>query len=429
MQPLKRQKYFYYIALMLMASTFLPIVFNNLPRFIGSPHLWSIIWVISLLVFNPKIFLNKAMFYILAYGLFLFMATETIWSNMDSWNHKMLFIEFYQISIGVSVVTYFFQSKDYISLAKITKWSIIFLIITAIMSIISSIIDPMYARNLTGLIRVTNVSEREYILSLERYGGGTYSTAGAFMCLFPIFIYYFKNIKISLISKSKIILISLIILVALFSMQIVGNILIALVFGFIAILGMKRMKYSILVICLILFVAVIIPRVMYVNTLLSVSELFEKDSELNSKFKDIAVFIDKKTSVNDNSTGIGGRVARYPLLMKTFVKSPLLGCYFQSDESGNGYNLTGAHLYWMNKLTLTGIIGFILFFLFIFNFIKKNLKYFNSNYKLFYILASLAILTYGLIKNIAGRETWYSLFIIIPGLYYLPLLKKSNNKF
>ena len=427
MQPLTKQKYFYFITFMLMASTFLPLLFNNLPPVIRSHHLWTFIWCISLLLFYPQIFSNKVMVYVLAYGLFIFIAAKTIWSSMDDWNFNQLFNEFYEITLGISVITYFHQSKDFISLAKITRWSIVFICITAIMTIISSTIDPMYARNITGLAEVTVESEREAILSFKRYGGGTYSTAAAFMCLFPIVIYYYKNIKISLISKRQIIIISIIIFFALLAMQIFGNILIAIVFGVIALLSMKKIKQSILIICLFFSILVIIPKEVYINSLLSISNFFEKDSELNYKFKDLALFIETGADIKDNTTSVAGRVKRYPLLMETFIKSPLLGCYFFSDKDGNGYSQEGAHLHWMNKLTITGIVGLILFLIIPFSFIKNNLQHYDSAYIFYYILASLSIISYGLMKTIVGRETWYAFFIILPGMYYLPLIKKKNK--
>jgi hypothetical protein len=105
----------------------------------------------------------------------------------------------------------------------------------------------------------------------------------------------------------------------------------------------------------------------------------------------------------------------------------LLGCYYRSDEKGKGYTSLGAHLYWMNKLTTTGIVGLVLFSFILMYFIRNQLKHFDSAFKFYYILASVSILSYGLIKNISGRETWYAFFIILPGLYYLPLLKKMNG--
>lgn len=354
----------------------------------------------------------------------LFLATETIWNSIDSWNYKRLFFEFYEISVGVSVITYFFQSNDYVSLAKITKWAIIFLFITAIMSIISSAIDPMYARNLTALSAMG--SEKEAILGFKRIGGGTYSTAGAFMCLLPILIYYYKSIKYSFLSKKQIIIFSIIIFLALFGMQIFGNILIGICFSIIALMGMRKLRQSVLIVSIFLIIMLSIPQKAYVNSLLSISNYFKEDSDINFKFRDLSVFIESDADIDNNMTSTGSRLERYPILFKTFIKRPLLGGYFFSDESGNGYKREGAHLYWMNKLTITGIIGLFFFIIIPYNFIKSNLKYFNSAYKFYYILASLSVLSYGLIKVIGGRDTWYAFFIILPGLYYLPLLKKDN---
>jgi len=412
---------------MLAASTFLPLVFNSLPPLVRSHHVWTTLWIFSLLIIYPKIFLNKAIVYLIIYGLFLFIAIETIWKSMDDWNSTTLFTEYYQIAIGVIVMKYFHQCKDYVGLAKLVRWSIVFLCITAIMTIISAAIDPMYARNIIGVSAVTEESKKAVILSFQKYGGGSYSTAAAFMCLFPILVYYYKNIELSLISKKLIVAFSIIVFYALLGMQIFGNIIIAAIFGIISILGMKKIKQSILVICLFFSIAVIIPRDVYVKSLFAIGDRFKKDSELNYKFRDLATFIETGANIEDNSTGTADRAERYPELFQTFIKSPFFGCFFHTDSTANGYNGEGAHLYWMNKITTTGIIGLILFLIIPFNFLKSSLSHLSLNYKFFYILASLSILCYGLMKAIVGRETWYSFFILLPGLYYLPLLKRNRN--
>lgn len=346
---------------------------------------------------------------------------------MDGWNKRFLYNEYYQIAIGVSVITYFQQTKDFIRLAKITEWAIIFLFITAIMTIISSVLDPEYARNMTArsLLTESELAER---LNLKRYGGGTYSTAGAFMSLFPIVIYYYKNIKISLLSRKQIIILSIVLSIALLGMQIFGNIVVSVVFSIIALLGMKRIRQSIMVVSILLLIVLMVPKEFYSEKLISISEYFQPDSDLNFKFRDMATFIETGANISDNSTGIGSRAERYPILMATFIKTPLLGCYNFSDESGNGYIGAGAHLYWMNKLTISGILGLIFFLIIPYNFIRKNLKIFKPEYRFYYFLAAFSVLSYGLMKVIAGRETWYAFFIIIPGLYYLPLLKIRNSE-
>lgn len=425
MQNRSTQKYFNFLAFMLMVSTYLPLLYLNAPPVIRSHHIWTMLWGISLLLLQPKIFFNKAILYILAYGLLLFLATITIWSNIDEGNRKGLLNEFYQIAIGLSVIIYFLESKNHLGLALIAKWSIIFIIITAIMTIISSAIDPMYARNIIGSISSTSGVERENILEFRKYGGGNYSTAVVFMCIFPVFIYYYKNIKLSLISKKMILFFSVVIFLALLGMQIFANILIAVSFGIIALLGVKKINKSILIVTLFLGLLILIPTDVYVKALTTSSNLFENDSELNSKINDLAKFINIGAEI-DNSTATGGRAERYPILMSSYVKSPILGCYYLSSKTGNGYDLEGAHLFWMNKLTVTGLIGLIVFTFILYKFIMSTLRHFNPSYKFYYILASLSILCYGLTKAVGGRETWYAFFIILPGLYYLPLLKKSK---
>jgi hypothetical protein len=421
-----KDQYFYYVALILMASTFLPLVFNNLPPVIRSQHFYAIIWIASLLLFRPSFFTTKGIIYILSFALFLYLSILTIWQNMDDWNKQSLFDEYYQIAIGLSIFTYFKNNKDFISIAKITKWSIIFIFITSIMTIISSAIDPMYARNFSAK-SVVSASEYEDILSFKRYGGGAYSTAGAFMSLFPALVYYYKNTNLSLLSKKQIIIFSIFIFSALLGMQIYGNILIAFTFGIIAFLGTKNLNKTFFISIFIFTIFIAMPKQVYVNSLFTIGNFFEKNSELNFKITDTARFLETGVDFEDKSTATASRAGRYPMLFDSFEKSPILGCYFLSSKSGNGYNSEGVHLHWMNKLTVTGIIGLMLFSLIPFYFIKNCIRGFNSTYKFYYLLASLSILSYGLIKTIAGRETWYVFFVILPGMYYLPLLK-SNTK-
>jgi len=70
----------------------------------------DVIWGVSLLVFYPRIFLNRAIIYLLAYGLLLFIAAE-IYGAAGIFGIFRAFLEFYQIAIGLSVITYFIQTE------------------------------------------------------------------------------------------------------------------------------------------------------------------------------------------------------------------------------------------------------------------------------------------------------------------------------
>ena len=300
MVRINKQKYFFYVILLLMANTFFPLLFNNLPYFLRSHYIFAIVWLISLILFVPKIFTEKLMALVLIYGLFLIIMLSLFWLSIDDWNRNLLIKEYLQIAVAISVISYFKHTKDYITYAKITKWILIFLFITAVMSIISSVIDPMYARNLIGASSIENLSEREAVLSYKKYGGGTYASAVVFMCLFPLLIYYYKNIKKSLFSKKILLVFTVVFFLALLSIQIFTNILIAVIFGVFAFFGAKKIKKSIVITIVIISIISIIPKEFYVKSLITVSNQFQKQENIKYKLNDLAIFINTGANIKNS---------------------------------------------------------------------------------------------------------------------------------
>ena len=131
---------------------------------------------------------------ILLYGIIIILILlNTLWIDIGEWNKRNITTEFYQIIVAISVIVYFRMEGDYTGLANLVKWTMVFFIITAIMSIVSALINPMYARNIIAISTAVSETEREQILSFEKYGGGGYGFASALVCLFPVLIYYFKR--------------------------------------------------------------------------------------------------------------------------------------------------------------------------------------------------------------------------------------------
>ncbi len=199
---ISKKLYFRFIIFMLLCSTFFYLLFMNLPSIIGSHHLWTIIWFLSLIFLYPKIFKNKLFILLLIYGFFiLLILLNTLWANIDPWNKKQIINEFYVFAVAISVLSYFRLEQDYESFAIIIKWTLLFIFISAIMSIITAYINPLYARELTGK-GAFNEIEQVKILSYTKYGGGNYSFASALVCLFPMLTcieimikVFLKNIK------------------------------------------------------------------------------------------------------------------------------------------------------------------------------------------------------------------------------------------
>lgn len=406
-----RKKYFRILALLLLVTTYLPVLTNNLPAYIRSHHLYALIWGISIVLLAPKVIQNRLMINMLSYTfLFAFLLQSVIWINVDSWNKSLLLNEAYMISIGVSMYIYFFEYRDYYGLSWLMRWTIVFIGITAIMSIYSSYIDPLYARKLVGGI----TDDLGVVL---KYGGGSYGFAGAIMMILPLVIYYYRNNYKSNYSKPIILLFGILLYYALLRIQLFANILLSTIIIVIALIGERNIRKNIIFFGLLTVLTVALVPYMP-QFLFYVSNFFETDSEVYFKINDLAVFIKYGADYGDTATSL--RSARYPMLFEGFLTNPLLGI-FNSDSTLNIED--GGHLYWMNKLTVYGLLGFIPFALAFYFFVKNALKIMDTEFSFYFLLSIGSGVVLGLMKSLAGREFWYMFFFVLPGLYWLPLLK------
>lgn len=401
---------------MLMVIALLPVVSENLPKILGSfRFFWAPLWLLSLLIFKGRLFLKPDIVRFLIYGIIMAVLIPTLWYNMDDWLIKNLREEFYWMITFLTVIYYFLYFKDYYGLALITKWSLIFIGITACLSIVASFINPMYARLLTQAISGFRYT-REGIFFV-RMGAGQYSFGQALICLFPLLIYYYKWGKVQLFPRWVILLYIVIIFVAVVRMQFFSNIIISTIVIIISLLGSKRIKVSIFILVIFLGFLLILPKTFYSTILLNVSSYFEEGSENYTKSLDVAEYLEGE---NAEKSKTAGRLERYPMLIEAVMNNPVFGnaALENPSEIGAGY-----HLHWMGKLGATGLFGLLLFFFPHFYFIKSILKQFDEKYIFFASISFLAFFTLGFIKTISGRDIWFSYFFLITGIYYLPYLK------
>jgi hypothetical protein len=333
---------------------------------------------------------------------------------MDNWLVISLREEFYWMITAVTIIAYFRISKDYKGLILTVRLALIFIGITAIMSIIASIIDPLYAREYTA-------SGYDYLQTnkgalIGRLGVGTYSYGQGLICLFPVLIYCYKQQKNILFPKWGLLLYILLLYITIVKMQFFANILISTVVIIVSFLGSKRVSISIAIVFLLLLVVIIVPKEIYTDLLISIGNQFDVGSEYYNKTTDLAGFI----TTGDVETGITGRrLARYPMLFEAFSKNPMYG---NAASDNPEYILSGYHLYWMGKIGATGILGLFLFLYPHIYLIKRWFVQFNKSYFYFATISLLAFFTLGLMKTIAGRDIWTVYLFIIPGLYYLTII-------
>jgi hypothetical protein len=67
---------------------------------------------------------------------------------------------------------------------------------------------------------------------------------------------------------------------------------------------------------------------------------------------------------------------------------------------------------------LNGIFGFMGYLFILRSIFKPVIRLFDEEFRFYYYLSLISIISLGLIKNLGGRENYIMLLIIIPGLYY-----------
>jgi len=317
--------------------------------------------------------------------------------------------------IAISILEYLKTTKDEFWIAFITKWTLIFIAITSIMSIYASYIDPTYARMMIGG-RLDEVEFERF----SRLGAGAFGFAGMLPFLFPMMFYFYRNSHKSIFSKKQIILFGIITFFALIRIQIFANILLSVILIFISFLGSKNVKLSISLTLVILIIFFFIPNSYYASLLIKISSYFSTDSNLYFKLNDLASALIGQ--VQDN-VGIGGRLERYPLLYAAFINSPILGHAFSNSSTDID---AGGHLYWMNKLAVFGVFGFLLFIKIHINHIKEIIVQYDEEFLFYFSVSVIGGLGLGLMKNLAEREYWFTYFILLHGIYYLPIIMKTK---
>lgn len=406
--------------LVTVASTTLYVVFRNLGREVGSfAYLWAPITLLVILFERPSIFLKNPMRILLLYGVIMVGVLQyTLWKYMSYWNQVHILFEFYSLVVMTAILMYYWSKGEFHKLAYLGKLAFIFITITLITTNIALFFDNEIVRQSAASGDFTDLQREVYKLT----GAMDYNYVQAVICLIPILIYHIKSEKTMVFSPIILIAILLLIIITEIRSQVLANILMTALITLLSFLGSKKISTTFIIISLFGIMLILLPNSFYVNTITSWSNYFDKNSEMFYKLNDFATFVENPEF--DPTTGAGARAARYPMLFEALTKSPLLG--YASFKSNLNIE-SGAHLYWMNKLTLWGIPGFLFFIYMLYKIFKKISSLFDPDYRFYYFLSIAAIFFLGLTKVTGGREPWLILIVIIPGLYYLPFLK-TNKK-
>lgn len=402
-----------------IASTTLYIVFRNLGREAGSfAFLWAPLTLVLILLNRPIAFSKGPMKILLLYVITISLLQFTLWKNMDDWNQYRILYELYYLVVITVVLFYYLGNEDYRKLAILSKWAFIFILISLAGTNVALYFDPTIVRESARTDIFTPL--QDMISNLT--GSMSYSYVQSIVFLIPILVYHIKNKKKMVFSPKVLFVILLVIIITQIRSQVFANVLVTVLITILSILGSKKRSTSLITVTFVSIIFFSVPNSYYTDTLYFLSSKFDPNSEMYYKITDFANFI--KNTELDTSTGAGARAERYPMLLEAFLAKPIWG--HASYHSNLDIEL-GAHLYWMNRLAQWGIIGFLFFIFVLVKIYRSIVSVFDPSFKFYYFLSVVAFVLLGLTKVIGGREPWLMLILVIPGLYFLPLLEQRKN--
>ena len=406
---------------MIVMTTFFPLFSTYASIYVGHNlgvnRAWAILWIMAVMVLSPHVLANRFMLYVILFWIIVvYLLWNSLWIDLNEWNRYMDRNSFFSIMLSVSLFTYFRISGAYNELAILIKWALIFIAITAIMSVYTATINPMYVRESFLLTKAES-------FALSKLGGGGYGFSGALVCLFPLIVYYYRRSDNIPFSKPLILLFGVLCLTAVIKIQVFANIIIS-VFGIIfSLFGSERLRKSLVYLIVFFGLIILIPKNIYSDILITSSRYFTRSQSVNYKLIDMSLFLQSEGKRDETSTG--GRLDRYPLLWEGFRSNPITGYY----NTGSTLDISpGGHLFWMNKLTTYGIVGFIPFILIFYFHIRLTVKQFDQEFTFYYLLSMFSAILLGFFKTLDGMDFWIMFFFIIPSMYYLPFLKKSTSE-
>jgi hypothetical protein len=406
--------------LMAVASTTLYIVFRNLPLNMGTfAYLWAPLALLTIIITRPSMLTGSPIRILLLYGLIMVGVLQyTLWRFMDYANQNHILFEFYFIVVMLAILYYYRSKGEFRNLALLSKWSFIFIIISLITTNIALFLDPEVVRASAATSKFTAYQEKIYKLT----GAMGYSYVQGIICIIPILIYHIKSKKKMVFKPIVLLIILLMIIITEIRSQVFANILVSILVTILSFIWSKKRLSFLIFVFLVGILIVLVPISFYSSAFYSLSTNFKPDSELNNKLNDFSVFIERPEI--DNSTEVGSRAGRYPMLFEAFVAHPISG--FASHESHLDITL-GGHLYWMNRLAIWGIAGFLYFIFVLYIIFKSISSLFDTSFRFYYYISLSALLLMGLTKAVGGRESWLILIVVIPGIYFLPLLQQTKK--
>lgn len=401
-------RFYRVLGVLTMGSFFLPIVFENIFFPLSSTLFYLFAWIASLLFFYPKLFLSKSFlpvyFFIIIY-FFLFQTETFLIDSLPNEHTAFHWIrrEVESLFFALLMLQYFLISRDYKGLRVLLIITLTMILITISTTLIGLYTYPLATRELGGTLAARG--EFELIDYYREIGIASYGFFYGLSFIIPVLVSF---IKVESFKRNMKILFYSLIAVFLFSImsgQFTTAFLFALIGTVIALWTKERTKPAVIRLLFFVLLAVLIPSGFVADAVLSLSNV-AGEGVLQGRLVELSTSI--RGGVGAGETHIDKRYDRIPFLLDSFFSSPIVG---------GGESLE--HNWWLDRLSLFGLAGVVPWAWIIVNQVKRNMKVFSNNDKVYYLITMILFIAMGFIKNMGQSQVMIFVFFIVPALLFL----------
>ena len=390
------------------------ILFERLPFPLNTFFFYFIIFIVSLLLIKPAVFLEKTNKYVFFFGFFfVFWDVVGIYHLYDDfYNYSWLFNkELLPIFVSTLLFAYFLINKNIFDLIIVTRFVLVFILITAFTSIVGLMVFPDAAREMTGMLAANE--EFGLIEFYKKIGIAGYDFYYGLAFAMPIFVLLIKIHWHHNIERYTLIFFVIVILYVIIKAQMTTALLFSVIGILFSIAKIKNKRTTIIIILAFLGLAMFVPNQFYADNIRSVTSYIPGEI-LQTRLLDLSETLEKNDKDIENmDTHVSRRSERIPFLLNQFYHSPITG----GGESTS-------HVFWLDRLSLFGMLGWLPWILLLASIIKTVIKNINKEFIYYYVLTIILFIGIGFMKNSGGKLLYLSVFFIVPSI----LLIYSNNR-
>lgn len=415
------------VILLYLGQVMLPILFVRLPGLFSSYLFYNAVLMGTMLLLYPGSFLNRNLSWFYLFVIIHLLFRLIVWGGRTSgfafsYSYRDFIQTYLPLFLAMLVFWHYVSTGDTKTLGRISAIAYVFIFIGILNNLLIFIRYPNAMNIFTG--QRTSTQHQSFIGMIGAMGFLGYGFFNGLTSLFPTVVYMLRSGAKSLTNKILWFVYILLFMITVPRTNTTAFVLFTLIFGIAAWFMGQNYKRDLIRVLVLILVVIMIPNSFIASIFYKSSEFFP-ESKIGERLYDAGVTIEDPYIDYYNSTEhTGRRLGRIPLLWKSFLSNPLFGGEF----------FTG-HVAWFDLLSVYGLVGFIPWFLLVYQNNRKTNRILPIEFKPHYLLSIMSFVAMGSIKNTGGTYVWTIWFLILPGSAFIynshskPVLNRTIKQY